>query len=97
MKIEQKINLLDALLARAINDVYYGMSVSWGQDKEVSIAEMKSLLNNAKLLFSTGRINSIDYEERIKTVGIYNKALNSALRKFPDIYNSLEPEEGPKL
>ncbi|MBE6156284.1 MAG: hypothetical protein E7161_00860 [Firmicutes bacterium] len=96
MSIEEKINILESLITRANTDLDYSLSVRWGQNKETSILELQMLVNGAKELFLTGRINSIDYEERINTVGVWSKALNEALRKFPEIYDNLN-QEVPKL
>lgn len=86
MSILEKVTALEACIAKADLDVEYSITVAWGTDQ--SAEEVKSQarieIANAKQLFSSGRIDTLDYDVRADAYANWNVKMDNYLRKFPE-------------
>ena len=83
MTIEEKIQALQTCLINS-EDIAYSINVFWGSDPQTSKLEIIQILNNARELLFTGRINQLDYDVRQQTVDNLNALLDSKLAMFPE-------------
>ncbi len=71
-------------------DISYGVTIAWGNDKEEAINHMNNLINNAIELFGTNRIEDVDYDLRDQVIQDYDIKLENELRRFPQYLETLE-------
>ena len=89
MTIEEKINTLESLLAKAKLNLEYSMQVEYGEDKEYTIHQIQFLIKSARDLFHTGKIMVLDETIRHDTYVKWSNMLDEYLSKFPE-YNVKE-------
>lgn len=93
MQITEKINALQSLIAKAELDVEYSIQVRWGDNKEQTINEAKTFINNARLLFQNGKIDQLDYDMKQEAFAHYHTKLDSYLKMFPEFeLNDIQTE-----
>lgn len=80
----EKANILEAAIARAESDIDYAITVAWGDDKNEIVMNAKIAIKNTRELFQSGRIDTLEYNERAQAYANYNALLDSLLRKFPE-------------
>ena len=75
----EKANLLEGLTAKTEN-VEYSSQVAWlGASDDV-----KGVVENTRNLFGTGRINSLDYDQREAAIRNYHNRLDAYLSMYPE-------------
>lgn len=94
MSVIEKANVLQSLVAKADLEVDYAIQVKWKTNKDDEIREIGVLLDNTRNLFSTGRIDNLDYDVRNSTIENYNNRLTSYITMFPEYDIELEEEQG---
>lgn len=79
----EKANLLEGLTAKTEN-VEYSSQVAWlGASDDVK-TEIKGVVENTRNLFGTGRINSLDYDQREAAIRNYHNRLDAYLSMYPE-------------
>lgn len=86
MSVVDKLNVLEACIAKADNSVEYSITCAWGQDKEASREKAKSFVEAGKALFNEGRIDKLDYDKRQEAIRDWNAVLDGQLGMFPEFF-----------
>lgn len=84
MSILEKANKLEGLLAKADTDVEYAITVAWKNNAEEDKRNAKTIIENARTMFASQRIQSLDLDVRASTYAHYNTLLDSCLKMFPE-------------
>lgn len=88
MSILEKANQLEGLIAKADLDVEYAITVAWRNNAEEDKRSAKVLIENARTMFASARINSLDADVRAEAYAKYSTALDSCLMMFPEYINN---------
>lgn len=97
MNIIEKITALTQSLAKSQN-IDYAIQVAWGidVDRDQEITRMKTLIENAKILFVQGSIDKLEMDVRNEAYANWNNIFDDELKKFPE-YSQTKSESVPKM
>lgn len=84
MSILEKANALEACIAKADLDVEYAINVKWESNAQDDKNQAKVIIQNARELFSTGRLEQLDLEVKADAYATWNIKLDTLLRRFPE-------------
>lgn len=84
MSILEKATALESCIAKADLDVEYAITVNWGDNAEEEKKQARIVIQNARELFSTGRLEQLDHDVQIDAYATWNVRLDTLLRKFPE-------------
>lgn len=88
MGILEKANILEGLIARADLDVDYAITIAWKNNAEEDKRMARVVIENARIMFASSRIDSLDSDVRAETYASYNTMLDSYLKMFPEYANN---------
>lgn len=88
MSILEKANKLEGLLAKAELDVDYAITIEWKNNAEDDKRTAKIAIENARTMFASPRIKSLDSDVQADTYANYNALLDSCLKMFPEYINN---------
>jgi len=98
MNLEQKRNELSRLYNKAELNLEYRIQVAWGNDSEVTRYRIRTLIANYDLLFRTGRIKQLDYENVQGGIAYYSNQFDTYLKMFPEYgVEQTQENKGPIL
>lgn len=84
MQVLEKVAVLEALIAKADLDVGYSTQVKWQEDQLASKSAASVIIDNAKKLFQSGEIDTLDEDVRSGAYALYSAELDKFLRMFPE-------------
>lgn len=91
MTIPEKLEALRSCIAKC-DDVEYSVQVALGDNKEETLAELSTLVENGRKLFLTGQIDNLDYDVRQDAYNKWNAKLDEKLSMFPEYSIAVEEE-----
>lgn len=84
MNILEKANKLESLIAKTDLEPDYSIQVKWLENPSYTKTQAKVLIDNTRLLFQSGRIDSLDIDMKAEAFANYNTQLDSYLKRFPE-------------
>lgn len=94
MTVQEKINQLEGLIAKTDLDVDYAIQVAWKSNAVDTKKDARILIDNARTLFSNGRIDTLDYDVRNQAITNYSNKLDEYLRMFPEYAQDNNLDQG---
>lgn len=88
MNILEKVNKLEGLLAKADMDVEYAITVAWKNNAEEDKKTARIVIENARTMFASPKIKSLDLDVQASTYADYNVLLDNCLKMFPEYINN---------
>lgn len=88
MSILEKADKLEGLLAKADLDVEYAITVAWKNNAEEDKRIAKTAIENARTLYASPKIKSLDLDVQAETYANYSALLDSCLKMFPEYINN---------